>query len=55
MSFTTDPKLAVVFAEGGPVYVARINPGEGIWQTLGTSGESEVLIPHMIEVKPWVG
>ncbi len=53
MSFTTSPETAATFAQGGPVYMARISPGEGIWQTLETSGESEILIPHMIKVTPW--
>jgi hypothetical protein len=28
---------------------------EGIWQTLPGAGESEVLIPQMIEVELWNG
>ncbi|WP_327349392.1 DUF6531 domain-containing protein [Streptomyces sp. NBC_01321] len=55
MSFTTDPEVAKVFARGGPVYRAMINPSEGFWQTLPGAGESEVLIPHMIKVEPWAG
>ncbi|QSY51421.1 MULTISPECIES: hypothetical protein [Streptomyces] len=53
MSFTTDLERAKYFANGGPVHMARIHPSEGIWQTLETSTENEVLIPHAIKVKPW--
>ncbi|MEV6671809.1 hypothetical protein [Streptomyces sp. NPDC051162] len=55
MSFTTDPEMAKYFARGGPVYRAMIHPSEGIWQSLPGAGESEVLIPNMIEVEPWAG
>ena len=55
MSFTTDVGTAKYFARGGPVYRAMIDPGEGIWQSLPGAGESEVLIPNMIEVERWAG
>ncbi|MFE7106288.1 hypothetical protein ACFU98_11970 [Streptomyces sp. NPDC057575] len=55
MSFTTDPERAKYFAEVGSVYRAMIHPSEGIWQSLPGAGESEVLIPSMIKVEPWVG
>ncbi|MGD9482220.1 hypothetical protein WDH52_02995 [Streptomyces sp. TRM70308] len=52
-SFTTDPKVAEYFAEGGPVNRTMVHPREGVWQTLPDSTESEVLIPHMIEAELW--
>lgn len=55
ISFTSNPDMAKYFANGGPVYRAMIHPSEGIWQSLPGSGESEVLIPNMIEVEPWAG
>jgi hypothetical protein len=55
MSFTTDPEMAKYFARGGGIYRAMIHPSEGIWQSLLGAGESEVLIPNMIEVEPWTG
>lgn len=55
MSFTTDPAIAKSFANGGTVYRATIEPSEGIRQSLPGAGESEVLIPNMIEAEPWTG
>ncbi|MGW1076205.1 putative T7SS-secreted protein [Streptomyces sp. NPDC002537] len=55
MSFTTDPDRAKFFADGGTVYSTSIHPDDGIWQTLPTSTEQEILIPHLIKVKPWLG
>jgi large repetitive protein len=53
ISFTTNPDVAKIF--GSQLYSATISPSEGIWQSLPGAGESEVLIPNMIEVEPWAG
>jgi hypothetical protein len=54
MSWTTDPEVAKSFANGGRIYRATIDPSEGIWQSLPTSTESEVLVPNMIGAEIWV-
>ena len=47
------PDVAKDFARGGSVYRAMIEASEGVWQSLPGAGESEVLIPNMIEVERW--
>jgi hypothetical protein len=56
ISFTTDPEVARRMAgDDGTVYKADLRPGDGIPQPNPNSTESEILVPHMIEVTPWTG
>jgi hypothetical protein len=55
ISFTTDPDTARGFAgPDGVVWSTVLEPGQGIWQSLPGAGESEVLVPNMIEAVPFV-